>query len=610
MGLAFADPLEIPIVDSTAELTAANAYPPGQLAAVRAEGYALYRSGGLTWSIAVSGSTPFTFVDSFSGTDTVAVHAARDLAGVGGTVLFSKRAYSTTGLTASVASQKWDLSGATITLTNTANAPVITSSAAGVTVVGPGTLNGNRVNQTTTGRGVSVSADNVTVRDLTITSTYANGIFAGSGVDKLHIFDVYITDTRTSGINVNPSSSDVNDLYIRGCTIDRSAEAAATIDNGGIDVAAGGSTAIRRTKIQGNTIILPTSPTDGSCIGIEVWGNSDQCNITGNTCIGGAMGISVAKSDTSTTVSNIIIGASGRCLELADSSWCTVANNVCDGGGLAQFGLAGSAQNNGVSHNTITGNTFSNLGAGGEGIYLGASDPANVMGNVVVGNNITTNGGGLGIWIQSNHAGADLSRNLVVGNIIEGDGTGDGIRLDKNSGTFTHTVVSANIFRNLTNGINQNGDDQTVGAGNQFDTVSNPYAGTGTNRRRVEPVAGSAEIGSTIVGTTGGLWRVNDGALATPSFSFVNDTDTGMFLAAADQLRFATGGVTRATFNSTAINFGTNRIVGGAPNSALADGSLAASTWTAYLNEAGSTLTFKVKYADGTTVKTGTVALT
>ena len=45
------------------------------------------------------------------------------------------------------------------------------------------------------------------------------------------------------------------------------------------------------------------------------------------------------------------------------------------------------------------------------------------------------------------------------------------------------------------------------------------------------------------------------------------------------------------------------------PASAPTDGDLMAGSITAYLNEAGNTLTFRVKYADGTTLKSGTVAL-
>ncbi len=43
---------------------------------------------------------------------------------------------------------------------------------------------------------------------------------------------------------------------------------------------------------------------------------------------------------------------------------------------------------------------------------------------------------------------------------------------------------------------------------------------------------------------------------------------------------------------------------------AVTDGNMNASSFSVWLNEAGNTLTFRVKYADGTTLKTGTVALT
>lgn len=60
----------------------------------------------------------------------------------------------------------------------------------------------------------------------------------------------------------------------------------------------------------------------------------------------------------------------------------------------------------------------------------------------------------------------------------------------------------------------------------------------------------------------------------------------------------------------TGSTAGAGRMIGTALNSAIADGNLAASQFSFYLNEAGNTLTVKVKYADGTTVKTGTIALT
>lgn len=50
-------------------------------------------------------------------------------------------------------------------------------------------------------------------------------------------------------------------------------------------------------------------------------------------------------------------------------------------------------------------------------------------------------------------------------------------------------------------------------------------------------------------------------------------------------------------------------IIKAVPNSALSDASLSASQMTSYINEGTNELIFKVKYSDGTTVKTGSIAL-
>lgn len=57
------------------------------------------------------------------------------------------------------------------------------------------------------------------------------------------------------------------------------------------------------------------------------------------------------------------------------------------------------------------------------------------------------------------------------------------------------------------------------------------------------------------------------------------------------------------------VNIGTSRLFVGTPNSAAANGDLANSQVTFYLNQGSNTLVVKAKYSNGT-VKTGTVALT
>jgi hypothetical protein len=100
--------------------------------------------------------------------------------------------------------------------------------------------------------------------------------------------------------------------------------------------------------------------------------------------------------------------------------------------------------------------------------------------------------------------------------------------------------------------------------------------------------------------SAGGSYAVAIGNTASAAHGTSVALGAGATTTAANQIRLGT---------AAEIVNAPGRIVGGAPNSALADASLANSQWTAYLDETGNTLTFKVKYAGGT-VKSGTVALT
>jgi elongation factor P hydroxylase len=50
-----------------------------------------------------------------------------------------------------------------------------------------------------------------------------------------------------------------------------------------------------------------------------------------------------------------------------------------------------------------------------------------------------------------------------------------------------------------------------------------------------------------------GYWYVSDGAALTPSYSFINEPDTGMYLSAANTLSWSTGGTIKLTLSTTAL---------------------------------------------------------
>jgi len=72
----------------------------------------------------------------------------------------------------------------------------------------------------------------------------------------------------------------------------------------------------------------------------------------------------------------------------------------------------------------------------------------------------------------------------------------------------------------------------------------------------------------------------------------------------------ATGSTENTTWEDMFEARGDGEIILNAEDSATADGSLWANSLSFYLDESGNTVTVKAKYADGSTIKTGTIALT
>jgi hypothetical protein len=84
------------------------------------------------------------------------------------------------------------------------------------------------------------------------------------------------------------------------------------------------------------------------------------------------------------------------------------------------------------------------------------------------------------------------------------------------------------------------------------------------------------------------------------------DTDTGIGIASSDSLSLIAGGVEIVRLIEGDQDFACFRV----DDDTVANGSVPTSFCAMYMNESGNALTFKVKYSDGSTVKTGTVSLT
>lgn len=167
-----------------------------------------------------------------------------------------------------------------------------------------------------------------------------------------------------------------------------------------------------------------------------------------------------------------------------------------------------------------------------------------------------------------------------------------------------------------TGGINIGGDALTQIYRSATNTLRIPAnlvldnALTVTGQILAGPTTG---IGGTTALGVGGPVIIQDGSGNNYAFMgkagvWQGDGDTNFAIAAyaSKELRFYTsaGATPRVKVGTTGRLFAT------VPNSAPTDSDIMTSGVTFYLNEAGNTLVFRVRYSDGTTVKAGTVALT
>ncbi len=174
---------------------------------------------------------------------------------------------------------------------------------------------------------------------------------------------------------------------------------------------------------------------------------------------------------------------------------------------------------------------------------------------------LNPDGGNVGIGTASPQANLEIDSN-TNGNttplILENTGLA-------NSGNLSVGIPSSNgsyasgatlndiVFRNETTGgsiIIGAKDDVQIGAGgSDYDTRmivnSSGNVGIGTNSPGEK-----LEVSGKIL-ATGGQIRAGSYLEGFPSFSFANDTDTGMFSDTANQLEFSTGGSSRLTIDSS-----------------------------------------------------------
>lgn len=123
------------------------------------------------------------------------------------------------------------------------------------------------------------------------------------------------------------------------------------------------------------------------------------------------------------------------------------------------------------------------------------------------------------------------------------------------AGDFRYSIAAADKLQITTNGIRT--ADGTVGApGFSFisDTDIGMFRGGADDIRFV---VGSSTLPLKLLNTAGNVQvLIADGVVGTPGISFVNDTDTGIYRAGANDMRFNTGGAARIIIQDTLVEIG------------------------------------------------------
>lgn len=409
--------------------------------------------------------------------DTSLVTTAATAAGAGGTLTFGPGTYVVSGLAASVASQHWVIPpGTTVKTKNAANTPTIDLTANGVTIDGGGTIDGNRVNQTSTTSGDYslgttacvrvIGVSDATVRGLSLVNGGSNGIYIDNA-SNVTVDACKVTGCCPAGntkpINIFDRVGPCTNIRVTGNTVDGVAQA-----TGCIGVSAYNARTISQLRITGNRLLLGNGHATAT-LGVELFTSGTgvilDATVGGNLIIGPAgviasdqvFGISVGGTSTGTTTGesqvsvtgNVVRNCSVKSIEVIGRGVAVTGNTIVNSGALS---VAAVQVPGGIVGVSVTGNSISdcldpnytlNLDGGTNGIF----------GLVVSGNSIR-NSAGPGIVTAGTITGATISANTLSkvsgANIILG-------------GTFTDSTVSANVL-DLTSSTGSTNDGVLIGS--------------------------------------------------------------------------------------------------------------------------------------------------
>jgi parallel beta-helix repeat protein len=385
--------------------------------------------------------------------DTVAIHAARDAAGVGGRVLIPSGTYAVSGLTANVANQTWELSDGAVVNMKAGATEILSVTGTGVSVFG-GVFDGSNGTARDTWRqqGIRVSGDGVTVRNAKVQNSPAIGLYA-LNCSQITISGCTFTDNWYCGIfvqNARPDTGvyDIYDIVITDNLVKGSSDSA----NGIYVRGNSGTELVHRVTISGNTVILPYNQGGYETGAIILFYGVDWL-IDNNIAHGGDLGITCPVSTKAMISNNVVRGFSWIGIEIPGDrvgggvNHVTIKGNIVDPDGTsATSGIQSSAGN--VNDVRIVGNVIKNFSSSCSLIDFNSGS---VSRHITITGNFLTSAVGLGSFTGVYFNGS-ITGLAMSGNTVDGSSSRSALGVQFLKGALG-VSINANRFANLADAV-------------------------------------------------------------------------------------------------------------------------------------------------------------
>jgi hypothetical protein len=373
--------------------------------------------------------------------DTAEIHAARNAAGVGGTVFFPAGTYLVSGLTASVANQTWELAAGAVVKMKATASTALSVTAQDVTVIGGEFDCSAATAHDWSQHGIRVSNGNhgFTLRDSAVRDSPKVAVYVTNS-SRVTVTGCTFTDNYNYAVFVQHGDEVgqvVEDIVVTGNTI----SSFFGIQEGGISVR--GNSELRevnRVNVSGNTVrIHPNPPGSEACIAVT---HCVDSVVSDNICEGGYFGLTLPIPNRMTVSGNLIRKFKGIGIEIpGDVTNCSLVGNSIENDS-ATVGQAIWCSNGQVKNLTISGNQ---IGWFGVGTSYGVSFSSGAIcdGVAITGNTFRATAAFQCIY------GNDLITDMVVsGNTFDCGSVAGGYGISL-IGSTTGLAVTGNIFSNI-----------------------------------------------------------------------------------------------------------------------------------------------------------------